>query len=485
MTTMTTRFFQNMKSYMDDFSKIPTYSLQELKNNGIIYNSIFSSKKKAVIYAKNICDESSAVYIYKTYCTKIYDPVNDNEVDNVLDEETNDADYEPTTDLSNMTIWSYGKGYLLEPPEDSDYYGEKYFHSGWWMDTQKGWFFKKEHYQWLRDHGAIKATEDDHYEGEDGEADEADEHDEHDELSNMTLWSYGKGWLLEPLHEDKNYGEKYFYEGWWMPKQDAWFFKDEHYQWLIDHGVVLATDEVHDEDEVDLSSMKLVSYGKGWLLRPTSNHEHYGDKYFYEGWWMPKQNAWFFKDEHYQWLLEHGVDISKINTNKTVKTVKPSNIDTMDLSYMSLEEYGKGYILKTTKKDTLYGNKYLMDGFWNIKQKGWFFKATYFDELISMGAKYIKTEDEEILSNSTELSSSITNDSFEYVYDDGEFMTNENMAVPKFIKYGKGWVLQADNNYKYSKGLDYLEGGWWIPSIKGWFFKTEQKINFMKKHFEI
>jgi hypothetical protein len=498
MTTMTTmtRFFQNIKSYMDDFSKIPTYSLQELKSNGIIYNSIFSSKKKAVIYAKNICDESSAVYIYKTYCTKIYDPVNNDDndkyvdndandkyVDNVLDEETKDANYEPVTDLSNMTIWSYGKGYLLEPPEDSDYYGEKYFHSGWWMDTQKGWFFKKEHYQWLRDHGAIKATEDEQDEQDNTEID----------LSNMTLWSYGKGWLLEPLQDNENYGQKYFHSGWWMSQQDAWFFKDEDYQWLIDNGAIKATEDDNDNDSdstvIDLSNMKLTSYGKGWLLSPTSNDEHYGDKYFHEGWWMPKKNGWFFKDEHYQWLLEHDVNISKMTASNTTDKVSKNTTELsmydLDLSNMALEEYKLGYILKTSPDDERYSQKYFMTGFWNNSQKGWFFKARYFDELLGMGAKFIKIEQDELLTNSTELSSSITNDSFEYVHDDSEFMTNENMAVPKFIKYGKGWVLKTDSNYKYENGLDYFEGGWWIPSIKGWFFKTDQKKEFMKKHFEI
>ena len=492
MTTITATIFNTMKQFLDESSKKANYMVQELKSNGLSYNSYFNSKKKALTYAKHICDEDSTIYIYKSYCMKIYDPVND--MSDEMDVEINDTNYNPETDLSNMTLWSYGKGYLLEPPEDSDYYGHKYFHNGWWMESQNAWFFKKEDYQWLIDCGAVKATDEDG-EHEDGEHEEHEEHDEVD-LSNMTLWSYGKGWLLEPLKDDEHYGEKYFHEGWWMPKQNGWFFKDEHYQWLIDHGVIISTDDDVEatelettnvsETDVDLSSMKLTSYGKGWLLKPTIIDEHYGEKYFHEGWWMPKQNGWFFKDEHYQWLLEQGVNISKMMTSKTCKTSKMCKTDTMDLSKMSLEEYGKGYILKTTKKDKLYGEKYLMDGFWNKGQKGWFFKEHYFDHLISMGAKYIKTEDEEnILSNSTELSSSITNDSFEYVYDDSEFMTNENMAVPKFIKYGKGWVLKSDSNYKYSKGLDYFEGGWWIPSIKGWFFKTEQKKKFMQKHFEI
>ena len=349
MNTMMTRpnIFEHMKQFLDTYSKTTNYMLQELKSNGIIYNSYFDSKKKAQIYAKSICDESSTIYIYKSYCMKIYDPVDnmdDEPVDNIDDEPVDNIDenYDPEMDFTNMTLWTYGNGYLLEPNEDSEYFGEKYFHEGWWVESQNGWFFK-----------------------------------------------------------------------------------DEHYQWLIDHGVVLSTDDDTMETDVEYTDVNL------------SNMKH----------------------------GSYGTDLSK----------------------MSLEEYGKGYILKTTKKDTLYGDKYFMDGFWNKGQKGWFFKSDYFDELINMGAKYIKTEEEQenILYNSTELSSSITNDSFEYVYDDNEFMTNEDRVVPKFNKYGKGWILKADNNYKYSKGLEYFEGGWWIPSIKGWFFKSSQKKEFMKKHFEI
>ena len=100
------------------------------------------------------------------------------------------------------------------------------------MESQQGWFFKKEHYQWLIDNGVVKATgvfvreaqsEDEQY------TEEGLQYDDHSplDLSNMTLWSYGKGWLLEPLQDDEHYGEKYFHEGWWMPKQDGWFFKNE------------------------------------------------------------------------------------------------------------------------------------------------------------------------------------------------------------------------------------------------------------------
>ena len=157
-------------------------------------------------------------------------------------------------DLTGRYYREYGKGLLLFPLSTEDpFYGQKYLLDGWWMDTQKGWFFKKEHYQWLRDHGAIKATEDEQDEQDNTEID----------LSNMTLWSYGKGWLLEPLQDNENYGQKYFHSGWWMSQQDAWFFKDEDYQWLIDNGAIKATEDDNDNDSdstVDTLRVKKIYY---------------------------------------------------------------------------------------------------------------------------------------------------------------------------------------------------------------------------------
>ena len=79
MTTMMTmtNIFQTMKQYMDESTKTSAYMVQELKSNGMVYTSYFDSKKKALVYARRICDESSTIYIYKSYCMKIYDPVDD------------------------------------------------------------------------------------------------------------------------------------------------------------------------------------------------------------------------------------------------------------------------------------------------------------------------------------------------------------------------------------------------------------------------
>ena len=500
--TMTKSMLSAMRQYMDEMTSKTSYCLQELKDNGIIYTTYFDTKEKAKYYARKLCDDTSSMYLFKTNCIRVYDPVESDEVaDEVVDEVVEDEqeEYIPNIDLSDMTLYEYGKGYILCPPENSEFYGKKYFHNGWWMKSQNGWFFKQEHYQWLMDNGVM--IEDDEEVVEQTTTD----------MSNMTLWQYGAGYLLVPDSTDEYYGEKYFNGGWWMPKQHGWFFKSEFYQMIVDNGVVFGTADENeqvletevivsddDEESPDLSMMTINEYKKGYLLMPPKDNAHYGEKYFYDGWWMPTQNGWFFKKEFKEWLLEHGGSMMTAKTSKTsktsktaktAKTTKTTKTGVEDLSDMTLETYKLGYILKTDKSDKRFGEKYFMDGFWNESQQGWFFRSKYMDMLVDCGVKVIKsepvtTQEKEQETITTELSSSITNDSFEYVHGDSEFMTSENKAVPNFKKYGKGWLLKADKNYKYNK-VNYFEGGWWMEANKGWFFKKADKEKFMKTHFEI
>ena len=161
-----------MRSYMDDSAKTSTFSLQELKSNGMMFTSYFDTKDKAKSYARKYCDNDSAIYIYKTYCIKIYDPVIESDVDVDVDV---DVDYSPEYDFTNMTVMKYGSGYMLNPPEDSDYFGNKYFHDGWWINSQDGWFFKNDHYQWLIDNGAVISVDEAEEEAEEEADEEADE----------------------------------------------------------------------------------------------------------------------------------------------------------------------------------------------------------------------------------------------------------------------------------------------------------------------
>ena len=133
--------------------------------------------------------------------------------------------------------------------------------------------------------------------------------------------AYGKGYLLHPSGEDDpDYGEKYFHEGFWNVKQNAWFFRKQHLNTVkelcthktLHHNTKTAevTDSSWDKSHTILRRGKryrwrarskktgrtLVRYGKGWLLKPLNEDDSdWGEKYYKGGWWMPSQNAWFFK----------------------------------------------------------------------------------------------------------------------------------------------------------------------------------------------
>ena len=252
--------------------------------------------------------------------------------------------------LASMTIEDYGKGYLLRPNSDDDLFGEKYFLDGWWNNRANGWFFKKESLHYLLELGAeyISDEVNDSYverevsEDSNGvevtinnyEYDEAEEEDDDDfeqDLTGMTFRKYGKGYLLKCKKSDPRYGEKYFLEGWWMPTQNGWFFKSEYKQFLRELGAKYKKSKSSKSESSNSgssnsgssnsgssksgssnsasgsrrstrrsvnSNVSFVKYGKGYLLVPESeSHPDFGEKYYHGGWWMPCNNAWFFKKD--------------------------------------------------------------------------------------------------------------------------------------------------------------------------------------------
>ena len=97
-------------------------------------------------------------------------------------------------------------------------------------------------------------------------------------------------------------------------------------------------------------------------------------------------------------LIQHGaVDLlkaSKLVKNKsksrTTKTSKSNHTSTPTcLSCMTLESYGRGYLLKPPSDHNSYGEKYFLDGWWMDSKQGWFFKSQHKDSLISMGATFL------------------------------------------------------------------------------------------------
>ena len=77
-----------------------------------------------------------------------------NEHEDYVSDEHEDGDIS----LEGMFIRAYGKGYLLVPTSDCEFFGQKYFLDGWWMPSQKGWFFKAEFLDTLTNLGAMYVT---------------------------------------------------------------------------------------------------------------------------------------------------------------------------------------------------------------------------------------------------------------------------------------------------------------------------------------
>ena len=104
--------------------------------------------------------------------------------------------------------------------------------------------------------------------------------------------------------------------------------------------------------------------------------------------------------------------------------------------------------MTTPKSNSIYGEPYLGEGFWNKKLKGWVFKTDQLDDLVANGAKLIKQE----------ASASASEPSI-------------NFKKMKFYDYGKGYLLVPNKSCK-SKGEKYFHDGYWMPKNDGWFFRT-------------
>ena len=140
--------------------------------------------------------------------------------------------------------------------------------------------------------------------------------------------AYGRGYLLYPSGvDDPDYGEKYFHEGFWNVKQNAWFFRERHLDTvkrLCNHKTFHHNTKTAEVSEASSSSSRprrssrsasrrssrrfvartkktsrtFERYGRGFLLKPINEDDpDWGEKYYRGGWWMPSQNAWFFKNK--------------------------------------------------------------------------------------------------------------------------------------------------------------------------------------------
>jgi len=240
-------------------------------------------------------------------------------------------------------------------------------------------------------------------------------------------------------------------------------------------------EEEHSDDSVTLEDMFYRKYGRGFLLVPPSNSEHFGRKYFLGGWWIPAQSGWFFK-LNFRDELDHrgavfatksssgrrsGTSRTQTRTQSGTHTQTGSSHSDDDFTGMSFTRYGKGFILTCDESDSRFGTKYLSEhlsdgGFWNTKANGWIFRHSHREYLVDHGAQFIKSEDDFETSDTT-ITSSGSTASFPAGY------------RPKFVRYGKGWFLKESTQLRFNSSRKYLEGGFYMPNKCGWFFRNADK----------
>ena len=125
-------------------------------------------------------------------------------------------------DLSDMTFTKYGKGYMVSTNKNDSRYGTKYLLSdvsdgGFWNNNAKGWFFRKTHFDYLKELGAQYIKSESNYETSDTAIIKPD------------IKKYGKGYLLREDSYFKYTGEdmNYYENGWYIPAKKGWFFKTD------------------------------------------------------------------------------------------------------------------------------------------------------------------------------------------------------------------------------------------------------------------
>ena len=129
-------------------------------------------------------------------------------------------------------------------------------------------------------------------------------------LYGMTFEKYGKGYLLRPMPDCTFIGQKYLHDGWWMTRHDAWFFKADYYDILVDLGAEFVTDHDTDMSAADsdvyssFNGLTMNDYGRGLMVYPNKSHRHYGKKYMGDGFWNNRAKGWFFKNDMFDTLME-------------------------------------------------------------------------------------------------------------------------------------------------------------------------------------
>ena len=237
----------------------------------------------------------------------------------------------------------------------------------------------------------------------------SDTEDEED-LSEFTYEEYGRGYLLYPPIDHVAIGQKYFFDAWWMPKFDAWFFKPEFLDNFISMGATeigetedeieeVSEEEIEEENDAEtLDGFCYVKHGRGYLLySPSTDHDSNGEKYFYNAWWMPKYDAWFFRSQYLDDFIKMGVVEGSYSDDEESSYDNESDTETEDTQEYGEEDfeldgytckaYGRGFLLYSPTTDN-HGTKYFHDAWWMPKHKAWFFRKQHLANFLDMGVTF-------------------------------------------------------------------------------------------------
>ena len=277
-----------------------------------------------------------------------------------------------------------------------------------------------------------------------------------------------------------------------------------------------------DSSEISLVGYTFSRYGKGYLMRPVEDSVYLGNKYFLGGWWNESAGGWFFRKDCVRTLYELGAVFDgpkRYDPTRQFWNTPEIKEEGVDLSGRFYRNYGRGLILfPESMTDPLYGQKYLLDGWWmNTRDgPGWFFRSQFEDSLVAHGARrtnlftgeslpsynsYTKTcnthvkfaDDEDFEDDDASDPDYSPNHAEEHEYIEEEYIEDpvasdvgpedsdeldSDLTDMIFVRYGKGYVLKPHRvDPRYGEG--YFLGGFWNKKAKGWFFKREMK-KFLK-----
>ena len=168
----------------------------------------------------------------------------------------------------------------------------------------------------------------------------------------------------------------------------------------------------------------------------------------------------------------------------------------IDISHMTLNKYGKGYLLQTSSSDPLYGTKYFLGGFWMPKHKAWFFRTADAYCLLDYGivemegvtdstGKYI-CEDMDCGGACSDADSDFSvltaTDEFTMADSDEPYAELKSFTLKK---YGRGYMLFAPSSSHTYYGQKYLGEGFWNSNANGWFFQRHHLKALMNSRIKL